>query len=91
MLERGLQPVGTHVVAAAAGATGRATTGASFIATDVGSPGGMLPAASGPRQTIWCWHRRMTANGTWDAVLARLLSAPEAAGAVDWSVAVDNW
>ena len=49
-----------------------------------------VPAVFGPWQTIWCWHRRMSADGTWDAVLARLLSAAEAVGAIDWSVAVDS-
>ena len=49
-----------------------------------------VPEAFGPWQTIWCWHRRMSADGTWDAVLARLLSAAEAAEAIDWAVAVDS-
>ena len=49
-----------------------------------------VPAVFGPWQTIWTWHRRMSAAGIWDAVLSRLLSAAEAAGAIDWSVAVDS-
>jgi transposase len=49
-----------------------------------------VPAVFGPWQTIWTWHRRMSADGTWDAVLARLLSVAEAAGIIDWSVAVDS-
>jgi len=32
----------------------------------------------------------MSAEGTWDAVLARLLSAAEDAGIIDWAVAVDS-
>jgi putative transposase len=32
----------------------------------------------------------MSADGTWDVVLARLLSAAEAAGVIDWAVAVDS-
>jgi hypothetical protein len=32
----------------------------------------------------------MSAGGTWDVVLARLLTAAEDAGIVDWSVAVDS-
>lgn len=43
----------------------------------------------GPWQTIWAWHRRMNADGTWDAVLTRLLSATQAGGIIDWSVALD--
>jgi len=49
-----------------------------------------VPAVFGPWQTIWTWHRRMSADGTWDVVLARLLSAAEAAGVIDWAVAVDS-
>jgi hypothetical protein len=32
---------------------------------------------------MWTWHRRMSAEGSWDAILARLLSAAEEAGIVD--------
>ena len=49
-----------------------------------------MPAVFGPWQTIWTWHRRMSADGTWDVVLARLLSTAEAAGVIDWAVAVDS-
>lgn len=49
-----------------------------------------VPEQFGPWQSIWTWHRRMSADGSWDAVLTRLLSAAEAAGIVDWSVAVDS-
>jgi transposase len=31
-----------------------------------------VPEVFGPWQTIWTWHRRMSADGTWDAVLDRL-------------------
>ena len=50
-----------------------------------------VPEVFGPWQTIWTWHRRMSADRTWDLVLARLLSAAEAAGAIDWAVAVDSY
>ena len=33
-----------------------------------------VPAVFGPWQTIWTWHRRMSADGTWDEVLPRLLT-----------------
>jgi transposase len=49
-----------------------------------------VPEVFGPWQTIWTWHRRMSAEGTWDVVLARLLAAAEAAGDIDWAVAVDS-
>jgi transposase len=34
-----------------------------------------VPEVFGPWQTIWTWHRRLGEDGTWDAVLAQLLSA----------------
>ena len=49
-----------------------------------------VPAAFGPWQTIWTWHRRMSADGTWDEVLARLLAAAQEAGIINWAVAVDS-
>ncbi|WP_372585506.1 IS5 family transposase [Mycobacterium avium] len=49
-----------------------------------------VPEVFGPWQTVWTWHRRMSEDGTWDAVLARLLSAAEQTGIIDWSVAVDS-
>src|SRR3974390_25434 len=39
-----------------------------------------VPQVFGPWQSIWTWHRRMIADGTWDVVLGRLLSAAEDAG-----------
>ena len=44
----------------------------------------------GPWQTIWTWHRRMSAEGTWDVVLARLLATADEAGVIDWTVSVDS-
>ena len=41
-------------------------------------------------QTVWTWHRRMAAEGTWDEVLAALTAQADAAGELDWSVAVDS-
>lgn len=49
-----------------------------------------LPEVFGPWQTVWTWHRRMAADGIWDAVLAVLTAQADAAGALDWSVAVDS-
>ena len=37
----------------------------------------------GPWQTMWTWHRRMSAQGTWDRVLARLLAAADVSGSID--------
>ncbi|MAY48461.1 MAG: IS5/IS1182 family transposase [Microbacterium sp.] len=49
-----------------------------------------LPEVFGPWQTVWTWHRRMAADGTWDRVLASITSAAEAEGMIDWSVSVDS-
>jgi transposase len=49
-----------------------------------------VPEVFGPWQTIWTWHHRMSAEGTWDAVLARLLATADQTGIIDWTVSVDS-
>ena len=49
-----------------------------------------LPAEFGPWQTVWKRHRRYAGDGTWDRVLAALLSAADARGGADWQVSVDS-
>src|SRR4029079_16228675 len=49
-----------------------------------------VPEVFGPWQSIWTWPRRMSADGTWDTVLARLLAAAEEAGIIDGGVGVDS-
>ncbi|MFI2563748.1 transposase, partial [Paenarthrobacter sp. NPDC018779] len=49
-----------------------------------------VPAEFGPWQTIWKRHRRYSGDGTWDSILAALLTAADACGEVDWSVSVDS-
>lgn len=49
-----------------------------------------LPEVFGAWQTVWTWHRRMAADGTWDEVLAVLTAQADAAGELNWSVAVDS-
>jgi putative transposase len=49
-----------------------------------------VPAVFGPWQTIWTWHRRMSAAGTWDIALQRLLAVADASGQIDWAVSVDS-
>ena len=44
----------------------------------------------GPWQTVWKRHRRFAGDGTWDRVLSALLAKADAAGLVDWDVAVDS-
>jgi transposase len=48
-----------------------------------------LPDYFGPWQTVWKRHRRYTADGTWDTVLARILADADDAGEIDWTVSVD--
>lgn len=43
----------------------------------------------GPWQTVWKRHRRYAADGTWDRVLAGLLTEADVAGGIDWNVSVD--
>ena len=44
----------------------------------------------GPWQTVWKRHRRYAADGTWDRVLAHVLSDADAAGDIDWNVSIDG-
>ncbi len=49
-----------------------------------------LPSSFGPWQTVWKRHRRFSGDGTWDKVLAALLTHADAAGEIDWTVSVDS-
>lgn len=49
-----------------------------------------LPSGFGPWQTVWKRHRRYAGDGTWDRVLAALLTSADANGVVDWQVSVDS-
>lgn len=49
-----------------------------------------MPAEFGPWQTVWKRHRRYSGDGTWDKILATLLAAADARGAVDWAVSIDS-
>lgn len=49
-----------------------------------------VPAEFGPWQTVWKRHRRLAGDGTWDRVLAALLTQADSAGLVDWQVSVDS-
>ncbi|MFI7495982.1 IS5 family transposase [Kocuria sp. M4R2S49] len=42
-----------------------------------------------PWQTVWKWHRRYAADGTWDRMLAQVLVEADAAGMINWAVSVD--
>ena len=49
-----------------------------------------LPLVFGPWQTVWKWHRRMAGDGTWEALLAEVHKLADAAGEVEWVVAIDS-
>jgi transposase len=49
-----------------------------------------LPASFGPHQTVSKRHRRFSADGTWDKILARLIAQADAAGELEWTVSVDS-
>lgn len=49
-----------------------------------------LPSNFGPWQTIWKRHHRLSVDGTWDRIHARLMSEVETAGGIEWDVSVDS-
>ena len=49
-----------------------------------------LPERFGPWQTVWKRHHAWSADGTWDRILAELLSEADAAGVLEWKVSVDS-
>ncbi|MER6601559.1 IS5 family transposase [Streptomyces parvus] len=56
-----------------------------------GVPWRDLPARFGPWKTVYERHRRWSADGTWDKILAAILADADADGRIDWSmVSVDS-
>lgn len=55
-----------------------------------GSPWRDLPAEFGPWQTAWKRHRRFSSGGTWDRILAQILTDADAAGNIDWAISIDS-
>lgn len=49
-----------------------------------------LPEVYGPWQTVWTWHRRLSAEGTWEQILQKLQAQADAQGLIDWTVSVDS-
>ena len=49
-----------------------------------------VPEQFGPWQTVWKRHRRYSADGTWDRVLAALLTEAQKLQLIDWAVSVDS-
>jgi len=55
-----------------------------------GIPWRDLPESFGSWKTVWKRHRRFSGDGTWDAILTRLLSKADDAGLIEWEVSVDS-
>jgi len=49
-----------------------------------------VPAEFGPWQTLLKRHRRYSGDGTWDRMLASLLTIADGRGALDWAISVDS-
>jgi transposase len=55
-----------------------------------GSPWRDVPECFGPWQTLWKRHDRWAGDGTWDRLWSELSADADAAGELDWVVAVDS-
>ena len=55
-----------------------------------GIPWRDLPERFGPWQTVWKRHHKWSADGTWDRVLAEVLSDADAAGVLGWKISADS-
>jgi broad specificity phosphatase PhoE len=49
-----------------------------------------LPERFGPWKTVYERHRLWSADGTWERLLQQIQAAADAAGEIDWDVAVDS-
>lgn len=55
-----------------------------------GCPWRDVPREFGPWQTLWKRHDTWAGDGTWQAILQALQGQADAAGELDWTVAVDS-
>lgn len=55
-----------------------------------GSPWRDLPERFGPWQTVWKRHNRWSADGTYARLLSAAQTDADAAGEIDWLVAIDS-
>ena len=55
-----------------------------------GCPWRDLPERFGPWQTVWKRHARFSKDGTWDQIMAALLTMADQAGHVDWQLSIDS-
>ena len=60
-----------------------------FHRVRTGTPWRDLPEWFGPWQTVYGRHRRWSADGTWEQILAALQVGCDEADGEDWAVAVD--
>lgn len=49
-----------------------------------------LPERFGLRKTVYERHRLWSADGTWERLLQQVQAAVDAAGEIDWDIAVDS-
>ncbi|MFF5369746.1 IS5 family transposase [Streptomyces sp. NPDC013187] len=49
-----------------------------------------LPERFGPWKTVYERHRLWSADGTWERLLQQVQAAADAAGEIDWAIAVDS-
>lgn len=49
-----------------------------------------LPETFSKWQTVWTWHRRLAADGTWDAIHQALTAFATQNDRVDFTVSVDS-
>lgn len=49
-----------------------------------------LPERFGPWKTVYERHRQWSADGTWERLLQQVQAAADAAGDMDWDIAVDS-
>ena len=49
-----------------------------------------LPETFGKWQTVWTWHRRPAAEGTWDAIHQALTAHTAKSGKVNFTVSIDS-
>jgi transposase len=61
-----------------------------FHRVRTGTPWRDLPECFGPWQTVYGRHRRWSADGTWEQILAALQVGCDDAEGQEWAVAVDS-
>ncbi|MGV0740511.1 IS5 family transposase [Mycobacterium syngnathidarum] len=55
-----------------------------------GAPWRELPTEFGPWQTVWRRHDQFRRDGTWDAILAAVVTEADDADPIDWAIRLDS-